>query len=1103
MCESEYDGAGTGRPAKGFDCDEVQRFEASRRRVRGLAGPVEDAEPQIARPRRRKRRIAAVLLVLLVLLLLALWLFRLPIASDFLRREFERRDVQASYRVTQIGFGRQRVENLVIGDPRNPDLTARWVELKVSWGFRRPKITLVTARGVRLKGRVQGGKLRFGEVDKLLPPPTGAPFRFPNQDVDVADASVSLLTPAGPVGLAVAGRGNLSDGFRGELAGYSPALALGDCRATAPRVHWKVAIDDAKPQMAGPVQAGRVACGGFTLERPNVALNAALSEALNAWRGKAGIEAAGARIGGNTLGALRGTADFDGNAETTRGAVDLAAASVRVPGITAGRTRVEGRYSVSPKSGEATLVADVGARGVSATAVTASLANTLASAGGTPVEAVGEALAAALRRASSAFDAAGELRLVNAKSGGGFRLQRLIAVSRSGARLALEGGEGLTYSWPARLTRIDGNLTLSGGGFPQARFALNQPRLGGPISGVGRVAPISAGGARLALGEIRFTAGDRGGTRIDTVATFDGPFDNGAVSGLVLPVSGRLDGRGGFAFGEACVAARFTALRLNTLRLGATVLPLCPTGRALLWKGGGGGIQGGATVRPLRLAGTLGATPLNLTASRLLFGLDGPNFSASTVAARLGRGEAINRLDLASLAGRFDGPGVTGTYSGADGKLAAVPLLLSEGAGTWSVRNGDLAVAGALRVADAAELPRFYPLIAKDFRLTLKDSQIRAGGWLDDPETGTRIVQTDIAHSLRTGQGRATLDVPGIRFDKSYQPDQLTRLTTGIVALVDGVFSGRGEIAWDGRATTSSGTFGTDDMDFAAAFGPVEGFRTRVSFTDLLGLTSAPGQTAEADLIRTGIDVFDGRIRYQLLPGLRVKVEGGSWPFAGGRLELDETVLDFSKPSAKRLTFRVVGLDAALFIQQMEFSNISATGTFDGIIPMVFDERGGRIVGGKLVARPEGGTLSYIGELTDKQLGIYGKLAFDALKSLRYSKLTIGLDGALEGEFVAAIELDGIARDPALTTVPSGAGIQGLVARRALGQLAKIPFEFNISVRGPFRSLMATMRSFEDPTNLIQSVLPERLRPRDPLAPPETPQPPDQTVQPNESEIMQ
>ena len=134
---------------------------------------------------------------------------------------------------------------------------------------------------------------------------------------------------------------------------------------------------------------------------------------------------------------------------------------------------------------------------------------------------------------------------------------------------------------------------------------------------------------------------------------------------------------------------------------------------------------------------------------------------------------------------------------------------------------------------------------------------------------------------------------------------------------------------------------------------------------------------------------------------------------------------------------------------------------------MEFDQTGGRIVSGRLVARPEGGTLSYIGELTDRDLGAYGKLTFDALKSLRYNKLTIDLDGALAGEFLAQIELDGVATN----TAPQG-GIVGYV----LGQVAKIPFEFNISVRGPFRALIATTRSFEDPTLLIQPVLPAELR---------------------------
>jgi hypothetical protein len=184
-------------------------------------------------------------------------------------------------------------------------------------------------------------------------------------------------------------------------------------------------------------------------------------------------------------------------------------------------------------------------------------------------------------------------------------------------------------------------------------------------------------------------------------------------------------------------------------------------------------------------------------------------------------------------------------------------------------------------------------------------------------------------------------------------------------------------------------------------------------------------------------------------------------------------------------------MDGARFIQQMEFSNISGTGTFDGVVPMIFDEHGGQIVGGRLVAREGGGNLSYVGELTDKQLGVYGKLAFDALKSLRYSRLIVDLNGSLDGEFVAGIKLDGVARDPSIAAAPSG-GISGMVVGRALGQLAKIPFKFNIRVRGPFRAILGTARSLQDPTNLIQSVLPQMLRDK----------PTTTTVQPHESETV-
>lgn len=1037
---------------------------------------MEQAEEDV-RPRRRLRlplrrpRWATVItgfMLMIMLLAVIIWTQRRQLATDYIERELERRGVEATYRVTRVGLHTQRLADVVIGDPGRPDLTAREVEVKIAWSWDGPRVDWVKGRGVRIFGRIANGEVSLGEVDKLLPPRTGAPFRFPDLNVDVADTAIALDTPAGRVALALEGRGNLADGFRGEMAVRSSRLLASGCGVGNLVGYAKVAMIDRHPHIDGPFRADRLVCpdAGINLTQPRVDLKGNVSETFDSWEGDARLQVPTARIAGNALGAVGGRVSFEGTDELTRGSIDLAAGQARFGDFRSGRTTIDGRYAASLERGTVTFVGDAGVQNVTGgSSAVRPIAQALSSADGTPVDPLGDALASAVTRAAQGFDARASLRVVSGPNYGAVRAERLSATTRSGARIAVSGGDGITYYWDPGAVRLDGEFGLTGGGFPAARVSLDQPRAGGPMSGTARIAPFSAENARIALAPIRFSADRSGATRIDTAAVLSGPFKDGYVQDLSLPISGTF-GNGSFAFGQDCVNASFQSLRAAGLRLGATRLPLCPTGRALVWRQGSGPIQGGAEVRSVRLAGTLGRTPITMSSDRVRFNLDDPGFTSSNVAVRLGRSGAINRLDVARLSGRFNSEGVTGTFAGADAKLAAVPLLMSEGNGAWQVIGGDVFLDGGLTVSDVEDPPRFWPLVSNDFKLSLIDNQIEVTGWLNDPETGTRVTQADISHSLNTGRGNAVLDVPGITFDETYQPEELTRLTTGVVALVEGTVEGQGRINWSPEGTTSTGTFSTTDMDLAAPFGPIEGLTTTVEFTDLLGLTSAPGQVAQVDVIRTGIDVIDGTIRYQLLPDQKIMVESGVWPFMGGRLVLEETLLDFSEPTTKRLTFQVIGLDAATFIREMQFTVLEATGTFDGVLPMEFDADGGRIVGGRLEAREPGGTLSYVGEVSEEQLGTFGMAAFNALRSLRYDKFIINLDGSLEGEFLAGIELDGIA------TNTNQGGIVGYV----INQIAKMRFEFNINIRGPFRALIATARSLSDPSVIIQPVLPPELQ---------------------------
>lgn len=1059
-----------------------------------------------------------------------LWWQRAPIADHFLQQELAARGVQARYTVSQIAFRTQRIENLVLGDPNNPDLTVRSVEIDIEYDAITPRVGAVRARGVRLYGKMDEKGLHLGELDKFRDPASQDPFALPDIHLTLEDGRARLETPAGPLGVSVEGRGVLNDGFAGTVGAVMRNAAYAGCQTPMASAYLALRIEKGAPSWAGPVRADVLRCGevgknragqdktGQEMTLAGLAVHMDM-ELDSRFEEVSGRLTGGARAAGGASAAGRVTlaapkldmhisgAITGGKGFALKGRGDLALAAM---GADAGRTKIRtgamrvesdwhyGAANAAKTSGNnpAALLANAifDVRGVRAFDVSA-LAPTVRTLESTPVGPLAERLVRGLANVQQDNRLTGRLRYDSGQDGGeGGKGGRIVLPSislrgKNGEHLGLSEDSTLRLGLADGRWTLDGGLSAGGGDLPELALRVKQMAQGG-VSGEMFLAPYEAAGkagkARLETDRVRFSARADGRTRITSLMKLDGPLSGGGVRGLGVPVVAELDGRGGWSVNPGCTPLTFEALTASSVALGAHKLSLCAQGGGALLASRGGRLTGGGALRNVALSGRLGDNMMHFSAQSVAVRAAQQGFTLEGAELLLGDRQAPVRLAARRLDGHMAGSALSGDMSGVRAKIATVPLLVEEGQARWGYAGGALTLNGRILLLDDAAPDRFNPVESQDFTLRMANSRITASGTLNLPGKDRTIAAVTIAHGLGNGAGRADFRVDDLRFDRQLQPDELTPLALGVVANVYGAVDGGGAILWRGSDVSSTGEFTTGGMDLAAAFGPVQGLSTTIRFTDLLGMVTEPHQQVRLASVHPGIEVRDGVVHYQLLAGQRVAIEDGKWPLARGELTLLPTVMDMSAERQRNLTFRVLGLDAGAFIDLMEIENVSATGTFDGLLPMVFDAQGGRIVGGVIAARQQdmppliintiegltipcdsnrnAGRLSYVGQVSNENLGATGKMAFDALKDLQYKCLTLLMDGAIDGEVVAQVIFNGVNRGE-LSSVPK------IVAKKFIG----LPFLFNIKIEAPFRSLMGTARSFSDPTIRIREKMREDM----------------------------
>ncbi|PLK24899.1 exoprotein [Porphyrobacter sp. TH134] len=1011
-------------------------------------GPQQGRKRQLW-PRRWRTRIALGLSAAALLGGSVAWVSRERIAGDVIDGYLAEAGVAATYDISALTPQVQVIENLVIGDPARPDLTVRRIVIEMGVGWAGPEVRRIEVEGARLFAAVRGGTFSLGALDPLVFTGSDEPPALPALNVALRDARALIITDYGRVGVKLDGAGRLDDGFAGTLAATAPGIGTPGCRADTATLYGQLTSRNGAPELAGPLRLTDLVCGTARLARADIGTQ--ISVAPDFAAADADVRLAGERASFANLSgaAVSGTARIGWSPGRLALNHDLTVADVAVPQARFARLTAEGSWSGAADVSSGQWDGTLRAAGLApAAGFTASL--------GTGVRGLeGTLLAPLLSKARISFDRAlmgaslrADATVRHKGSAASLNMPEASLATRSGTRVLALSRISARFS-DAGLAGLGGNLLAGGAGLPSINGRIEQAA-GGGWTLRAAMADYAAGANRLAIPRLVLRGLPTGAFAFDGLVTASGDLPGGNVSDLTVPLEGTWSQTRGLAAGTRCTAIGFAKLALSGLALEGRSVNLCPDGQAplLAYRDN---LTFAARTGPLDLTGRIGENPAQLSASSVVLRYPQP-FAIQNLAARIGSGSSEVRLAAANLTGTLGGA-VAGAFAGGSARLAAVPLDLDGVTGSWAFTDGALRLDGGTFVLSdrpAQGTARFVPLVAQGASLILADNRITADATLRHQPSGRAVAAVTIRHDLDTAAGSARLSVPGLLFDKALQPDELTPLAKGVIAFADGTITGEGRVDWRGDSVTSGGTFGSDRFDFAAAFGPVRGLAGKVVFTDLINLTTAPDQTLNIAAINPGVEVLAGTVRFDLKDAVRLSLKDARFPFMGGTLVMRPLVMDFSQPEERRYIFDINGLDAAQFVAQMELTNLSATGVFDGTVPIVFDASGrGRIAGGVLTAREGGGNVAYIGELTYEDLGTMGNYAFEALRSLDYRQMRVGLGGQLDGEIITSFDFDGVRQ---------GAGTsQNFVTRR----LAKLPIRFKVNVRSEnFFELATMVRSF-------------------------------------------
>ncbi len=882
---------------------------------------------------------------------------------------------------------------------------------------------------------------------------------------------------------------------------------------------WRVA------SLEAPSMSARQLSGGFGGEAATNETNTQ----PRVWQGQVRFNAASLRVSGNAVQTLRFDARLEGDAANgdarwTLTGQDFDGLSMLAPQLTAsgdlrfatnGAANATGTARAALTQARLTAEAQETLREAFPNLADAPIGPTFASAE--------DALVSAAQR----FDLTVPLELAIDDSSTRITVSAPVeARAATGAVVRLEplraDSPTLVMQWPGAALHGAAALNISGGGAPRTALLIDSIDWapGAPFEADGTLTLTEwrAGAASIATNElaVALNIAPNGAGRLELrgPASITGPIGDGEVRDMVAALDlAVLWSRGWRVVPNGCVPIRMGGLDAAGLSFSNGAFSLCPTGEALIAADAGRNLSGGFSIRGLALNGRMAgpeAQPAQIAADVLTGQFRGVTdditlaLQASRPRLNIVMGEEHTlalALQSASANARIGGGtwNIEGDFEQGTLNDQSLPGVVSTIAGQWraaprengegpviEVTSGE-ALLTAHTPATEDERPLFNPMRLANVQAVLADGEVNANGAIVLDASEQQLAAFTAFHDIGDGAGSTRISAASVTFDETLQPYNITERARGMVENVRGSASVVADVTWTRDVLSATGTISTTGVSFATATMPVvQDVRGAIYFDDLFNLTTPPGQNATIGLINPGLAARNGQIRFQLLPEQRVSIEQAEFEFAGGVLAMAPATVRLGEDETRiELTLRDV--DAADLIANLNVPDLAATGKVEGSFPLRLTRQTAFIEGGVLRSQGEGGILSYTGTAGENVEG-FSRIAFDALRRFNYDNLVLTLDGDLNGDVVSSIEFSGrnSGRPVELGDMTAIPGIGSV-------QVRGVPFDFNVRISAPFRSLARTAAGIIDPGTIIQGAQGETQTNVEVTPPTEQPE----TVDPN------